>query len=73
MGVRIRDTKAETAIAAVTVMENSRNNRPTMPPMSKSGMNTATSDRLIDSTVKPISREPCSAASSGFMPSSMCR
>ena len=31
-------------------------------------MNTATSEMLIDSTVKPISREPRSAASSGGMP-----
>ena len=67
------DTKAETAIAAVTVMENSRNSRPTIPPISNSGMNTATSDRLIESTVKPISREPFSAASNGGIPSSMCR
>ena len=69
----VSDTKAETAMAAVTVMANSRNSRPMIPPISKSGMNTATSDRLIDSTVKPISREPVSAASSGAMPSSMWR
>ena len=42
-----------------------------IPPISNSGMNTATSEMLIDSTVKPISREPVSAASSGAMPSSM--
>ena len=36
-------------------------------------MNTAISERLMLSTVKPISREPRSAASSGFMPSSRCR
>ena len=41
---------------------NSRNRRPTMPPISRIGMNTATSDRLIDSTVKPTSRAPWSAA-----------
>ena len=63
--MRVSDTSAETAIAAVTVMANSRNSRPTMPPISSSGMNTATSETLIDSTVKPISREPVSAASSG--------
>src|SRR5262249_1157429 len=64
---------ADTAIEAVTVSGNSRNMRPMMPPMSKSGMNTATSDRLIESTVKPISREPLSAASNGAAPSSMWR
>ena len=36
-------------------------------------MNTAISDRLIDSTVKPTSRAPCSAAANGGMPSSMWR
>ncbi len=73
MGARINDTSAETAIAAVTVMENSRNSRPTMPPINSSGMNTATRETLIDSTVKPISREPFSAASRGVMPSSIWR
>ena len=73
IGVSVSDTKAETAIAAVTVMANSRNSLPIIPPMSRSGMNTATSDILIESTVKPISREPLSAASSGAIPSSMWR
>jgi hypothetical protein len=41
--------------------------------MSSSGMNTATSDRLIDSTVKAISREPRSAASNGGTPFSTWR
>ena len=36
-----------------------------MPPISNSGMNTAISEQEIDSTVKPISREPLSAASNG--------
>ena len=34
-------------------------------------MNTATSETLIESTVKPISREPFSAACSGVSPCSM--
>ena len=49
----------------VTVMANSRNSRPTMPPISSSGMKTATSDRLIDTMVKPISPAPRSAAWNG--------
>ena len=73
IGASVSETSAETAIDAVTVSANSRNRRPMMPPMSSSGMNTATSERLIDSTVKPISREPLSAASNGGMPSSMWR
>ena len=44
-----------------------------MPPISRIGMNTAISDRLIDSTVKPTSRAPCSAASQRRMPASMWR
>jgi hypothetical protein len=37
------------------------------PPMSRIGMNTATSDTLIDTIVKAISPEPFSAASNGVM------
>ena len=36
-------------------------------------MKTATSETLIDSTVKPISRAPSSDASSGDRPASRCR
>ena len=36
-------------------------------------MNTAISDRLIDSTVKPTSRTPSSAALNGATPFSICR
>ena len=52
----------------VTVNANSRNNRPTSPLMKMMGMNTATSDRVIDTTVKPISRVPVSAACFGVSP-----
>ena len=63
----------ETRIATVTVTANSRNSRPTMPLISSSGMNTATSERLIETMVKPISPAPLSAASSGVRPASMWR
>ena len=36
-------------------------------------MNTATSEVLMDTTVKPISRAPCIAAANGFIPASRCR
>src|ERR1700688_3379765 len=62
IGAKVSDTSAETAIEAVTVSANSRNSRPMMPLINKSGMNTAISEQEIDSTVKPISREPLSAA-----------
>ena len=54
-------------------MENSRNSRSTMPPMNRMEMNTATSDRFIDSRVKPTSRVPLNAAAIGFSPLWMCR
>ena len=63
IGDSVSDTKADTAIVIVTVIANSRNSRPMMPPISSSGMNTATSEMLMDMMVKPISLEPLSAAS----------
>ena len=44
-----------------------------MPPISSTGMNTAISENVIETMVKPISREPLSAASNGRMPPSMWR
>ena len=58
IGVVVSDTTSEIRIATDSVTANSRNSRPTMPPISRIGMNTATSDTLIDSTVKPTSRAP---------------
>ena len=55
------------------VRANSRNSRPTIPPISRIGMKTATSDTLIDRTVKPTSRAPRSAAWVRDMPFSMWR
>ena len=60
-------------MAADSVIANSRKSRPTMPPIIKIGMNTATSEMLIESTVKPISRAPASAASIGDSPASRWR
>ena len=50
--------------------ENSRNNRPMIPPISSSGISTAISDRLIEKIVNAISLAPCSAALNGDIPSS---
>ena len=47
---------------------NSWNSRPVTPGISSSGRNTAISDTVSDSTVKPISRAPTSAASRGACP-----
>ena len=73
MGVRVSETTAETTTVIATVIANSRNRRPTMPPISSNGMNTAIRLRLMEMMVKPISPAPFSAASVGFMPSSMWR
>ena len=73
MGVSVSEITTETAMVSVTVTANSRNSRPTMPPMSSSGMNTATSDTEIEMMVKPISPAPLKAASIGDMPASTCR
>src|SRR6266404_974862 len=60
-------------IAADKVIANSRNSRPSIPPISRMGTKTATSERLIDSTVKATSRAPCNAACIRDIPASMCR
>ena len=54
-------------IAMLMVTANSLSSRPSMPPMKMTGMNTATSEIVIEMMVKPISRDPFSAAcSTGF-------
>ena len=73
IGVRVSETKPEMMMAIEIVTANSRNTRPTMPPISKTGMKTAISDSVIDMIVKPISRDPFSAASNGRMPPSTWR
>ena len=73
IGVTDSDTRVEIAIANTSVTENSRNSRPTMPPMNSSGMNAAISDTLIEITVKPICRAPSSAARNGVGPLSRLR
>ncbi len=71
IGVTVREISAEMATAMDSVAANSRNMRPTRPPMNSSGMNTAISDRLMETTVKPICFAPSSAACIGFRPRSV--
>ncbi len=73
IGTVVSDSTNEIRMVSVSVIENSKNSRPAMPPSSRIGVNTATSETVIDSTVKPTSRAPSSAASSRPMPASMCR
>ena len=68
MGVVVRETTSETSMATDSVIANSRNKRPMMPPISRMGMNTAHSDMLMARTVKPISRAPRKAACMGLIP-----
>ena len=63
IGVVVNEMTNETRMAVERVTANSRNNRPTIPPMSRIGVKTATSERLIERTVNPTSRAPLSAAS----------
>ena len=55
IGVVVSEMTSEISTAAESVTANSRNSRPTCPCMKRSGMNTATSETLIESTVKPTS------------------
>ena len=73
IGVSVNDTTPETRIATLMVIANSRNSRPRIPPMNSTGIKTATSDTVMVTIVNPISREPCSAASITFSPSSIRR
>ena len=73
MGVVVKDTNIDTKMAAVITTANSRNNLPNMPPMNKMGMNTATKEMLMATTVNPMSREPCKHACSKGTPRSRCR
>ena len=68
MGVVVRETSMETSTAVVSTTENSRNRRPTMPPMNRMGVNTATREMEMDTTVKPTSRAPRRAARRGLSP-----
>ncbi len=73
IGVSVTDTTPEIRIATQMVTENSRNSRPSTPPMNSTGMKTAASDSVIDTIVNPISRDPTSEAWSGSSPISTCR
>jgi len=62
MGVSVSDTIPEIRIAVLMVTANSCSRRPTIPLMNSTGMNTAASDSVIETIVKPISADPSLAA-----------
>ena len=55
------------------MIANSRKSRPRIPPIKRTGIKTATNDTVIETIVKPISREPFSAASITLSPVSIRR
>ena len=67
------ETRSEIKIAIESVTANSWNRSPTMPGNSRIGMNTAISERLMDTTVKLTSPLPTSAASCTPTPDSTWR
>lgn len=73
IGASVSDTSAETRMVMTSDMANSRNSRPTISLMNRSGIRTAISDRVSAMMVKPISFEPARAASSGLSPASLRR
>ncbi len=74
MGVRVKATSRETRMEKAMVRPKEYMNRPTMPPMKATGRNTATRDRVVARTARPISRVPSMAASKAERPfSSMYR
>jgi len=71
--VSVSETTPETRIAIMITTANSCSSRPMIPCMKSTGMKTATSERVMERIVNPISRDPLSAASMEPSPISMCR
>ncbi len=65
MGSSVKLTNMEISTAATMVMPNSWKNLPMTPPMKPMGRNTATMDRVVASTARPISCVPSMAARVG--------
>ena len=74
VGVSVKLTSSDTITANAMVRPKLRMKRPTMPDMNPTGAKMATSDSVVASTARPISRVPSTAACIGVMPfSSMNR
>lgn len=58
MGVSVSETTPEQRMAVMMTTANSRNSRPTMPPMNSTGIKTAAREMVMETMVKPISAEP---------------
>ncbi len=73
MGVKVTETRPEARMATQMVTANSRNRRPMMPLMNRTGMKTAASESVMETMVNPISFDALRDAWIGFSPRSMCR
>ena len=62
IGSSVNETNIEINTAATTVMPNWWKKRPMMPPIKPTGKNTATMEKVVANTAKPISAVPSSAA-----------
>ena len=62
IGVSVKLTSSDTMIANAIVNPKLFMNRPTMPPMKPTGTKIATSESVVASTARPISRVPSMAA-----------
>src|ERR1039457_7523881 len=65
IGVRVKETSRETAMAKAEVKPKELMKRPTMPPMKPTGRNTASKLKVVAMTARPISLVPLIAASNG--------
>ena len=63
IGSSVNETSIDSSTAKATVTPNCLKNLPMMPPMKPIGMNTATMEKVVASTARPISSVPSSAAS----------
>ena len=62
IGSSVNETNSDTSTAKPTVIPNGKKNRPTMPFINATGMNTAITDAVVASTANPISAVPLRAA-----------
>ena len=73
IGVAVKESTSEMITATESVIVNSRNSRPIIPPIKRIGKKTPMSDKLIENTVKATSLVPSRAACSLDRPISMWR
>ena len=73
IGVVVSETTIDTRMAVDSVTANSRNSRPTIPPMSRIGMNTAIERDADREHGEADLLGPLQRGRTGFIPASRCR